>query len=299
MWYFPKKCQIYFSSRRRTNQTSWRRSGPENIHLDTASTNSRRKSHWFSLRIRRVSSTTSRLVSVCRWSDKWLLVHVRKLHFPSSRWTKESNFTRREKNHSLFHWFTLMYPELLIRIWMSSKSDASMIIGTLMGQETCLVLGQVSLNLLYWKKTTQTDICGTERDQRENSFHPGQIIYGQNSGRQWERTASWRRGRSGRMKSSISITHENCEEFISLTLRTRNSKRPSRMLARNWKHQLLLRCLAKLWRRIVGVVHPTKLKTRLACILEADEYTRLRMGESLPNHHEDHIAGKGNNSLQH
>ena len=32
------------SSRRRTNQTSWRRSRPENIHLDTAATNSRRKS---------------------------------------------------------------------------------------------------------------------------------------------------------------------------------------------------------------------------------------------------------------
>ena len=29
------------------------------------------------------------------------------------------------------------------------------------------------------------------------------------------------------------------------------------------------------------------------------ESTRLRMGESLPNHHEDHVAGKGNNSLQH
>ena len=41
-----------------------------------------------------------------------------------------------------------------------------------------------------------------------------------------------------------------------------------------------------------------KIKTRLACILEAGECTRLRMGESLPNHHEDHIAGKGNNSLQ-
>ena len=26
---------------------------------------------------------------------------------------------------------------------------------------------------------------------------------------------------------------------------------------------------------------------------------RLRMGESLPTHHEDHIAGKGENSLQH
>ena len=49
----------------------------------------------------------------------------------------------------------------------------------------------------------------------------------------------------------------------------------------------------------MGVMDPIKLKTRLACILEADESTRLRMGESLPNHHEDHIAGKGENSLQH
>ena len=42
-----------------------------------------------------------------------------------------------------------------------------------------------------------------------------------------------------------------------------------------------------------------KIKTKLACILEASESTRLRMGESLPNHDEDHIARKGNNSLQH
>ena len=42
-----------------------------------------------------------------------------------------------------------------------------------------------------------------------------------------------------------------------------------------------------------------KIETRLACILEGSESTRLRMGETLPNHHEDHIAGKGNNSLQH
>ena len=36
--------RIYFSNRRWTNQTPWRRSGPENIHLGTASTNSRRRS---------------------------------------------------------------------------------------------------------------------------------------------------------------------------------------------------------------------------------------------------------------
>ena len=39
--------------------------------------------------------------------------------------------------------------------------------------------------------------------------------------------------------------------------------------------------------------------TKLACILEADESTRLRMGNSLPHYHQDHISGKGNNSLQH
>ena len=51
--------RIYFSNRRWTNQNLWSRSGPENIHFGTASTNSWRKSHWFSWRIRRVSSTTS------------------------------------------------------------------------------------------------------------------------------------------------------------------------------------------------------------------------------------------------
>ena len=46
-------------------------------------------------------------------------------------------------------------------------------------------------------------------------------------------------------------------------------------------------------------MHPTKLKTKLACVLEGDESSRIRMGNSIPNHHEDHIAGKGENSLQH
>ena len=42
-----------------------------------------------------------------------------------------------------------------------------------------------------------------------------------------------------------------------------------------------------------------EIKSKLVCILEASESTRLRMEESIPNHHEDHIAGKGDNSLQH
>ena len=42
-----------------------------------------------------------------------------------------------------------------------------------------------------------------------------------------------------------------------------------------------------------------KIQTKRACILEANESTRMRMGNSLPQNHEDHIAGKVENSLQH
>ena len=55
----------------------------------------------------------------------------------------------------------------------------------------------------------------------------------------------------------------------------------------------------KIMKKNCGSGASNKIKTRLACILEASESTRMRMGESLPIHHEDHIAGKGNNSLQH
>ena len=40
-------------------------------------------------------------------------------------------------------------------------------------------------------------------------------------------------------------------------------------------------------------------KSKFACILEASESTRMPMEETPPKYHEDHIAGKGYNSLQH
>ena len=55
----------------------------------------------------------------------------------------------------------------------------------------------------------------------------------------------------------------------------------------------------KIMKKNCGSGGSNKIKTKLACILEADESTRLSMGNSVPNHHEDHIAGKGNNSPQH
>ena len=55
----------------------------------------------------------------------------------------------------------------------------------------------------------------------------------------------------------------------------------------------------KIMKKDCGSGAPNKIRTRLACILEASESRRLRIGESLPNHHDDHIAGKGNNSQKH
>ena len=45
--------------------------------------------------------------------------------------------------------------------------------------------------------------------------------------------------------------------------------------------------------KICGNGVSNKIQTKLACILEADESTRLRMGNSIPHYYQDHIAGKG------
>ena len=42
-----------------------------------------------------------------------------------------------------------------------------------------------------------------------------------------------------------------------------------------------------------------KSKTKHACIVEADESTRIRLEGALYRYHEDHIAAKGMNSLCH
>ena len=102
------------------------------------------------------------------------------------------------------------------------------------------------------------------------------------------------------MESSILKTHENCEGSISSTPRIRNSKKPLRTRVRSWKHQWLLLCLEKKKENCGSdATNKIKKKTKLACILEPDEPTRMRMRNSIPHHHQDHIAGKGENSLQH
>ena len=55
----------------------------------------------------------------------------------------------------------------------------------------------------------------------------------------------------------------------------------------------------KITKKNCGSGVSNKVQTKLACILGANESTRMRVGNSTPSNHEDHIAGKGDNTLQH
>ena len=94
------------------------------------------------------------------------------------------------------------------------------------------------------------------------------------------------------MKSTSWTTHENCEGSISLGRRMRNSKKKHQNARNKLKTAVAPAMLCKIMKKNCGSGGSNKIKTRLACIREADKSTRLRLGESLPNFHEDHVAGK-------
>ena len=216
----------------------------------------------------------------------------------------ESNFTRREKNHPLFHWSTLTSPELhhtnLDVIQESRIDDCWNIDGSRDLSGSWSGFTQFTLIKL---RNLQTALCGPGGDWQNGKRHPGQIIYGQNSGRNWQEMPSWGRSTNGQLKNQSSIILKDYEESISFTLRTRNSKKTPAMLEKNWKHQWLpcyaLQDLQEDARMARPAARLNDFKSKFACILQASESTRMRMEESLPKYHEDYVAGRGENSLQH
>ena len=131
-------------------------------------------------------------------------------------------------------------------------------------------------------------------------LHPGQIIYGQNSGKKLERNVKLKekqkwshekpkldnarklRGiyfidsEDKEFKETIKNARKKLETPVAPAMPCKTSKNSQHGMTRGKSNEI---------------------NSKLACILEADESTRLRMGESFPNHHEDHIAGKRDNSL--
>ena len=92
---------------------------------------------------------------------------------------------------------------------------------------------------------------------------------------------------------------ENYEESISLTLRFKETIRNARKNGTTNGSRYALQDMQEKpewgdpWQDLSFQI------LNLRVILEASESTRLRMEESLPNYHEDHVAEKGDNSLQH
>ena len=82
------------------------------------------------------------------------------------------------------------------------------------------------------------------------------------------------------MKNSIWRTNENCEGSISLTRKKRNSKKPPRMPRKKLETPVAPAVNCKIIKKNCGSGASNKLKTRLVRILEAGEFTRLRMGEN-------------------
>ena len=100
---------------------------------------------------------------------------------------------------------------------------------------------------------------------------------------------------SGQLKNLNSRMLEDCEEFIHWPWGQgvqRNPKECSKDLKTPMAPAMPCKRCNK---RKNGKTRSKSndFKSKFACILEAGESTRLRMEESLPNYHEDHIAGRG------
>ena len=159
-----------------------------------------------------------------------------------------------------------------------------MIIGISMGHETCRTHGQVSHKLLYWKKKLLADTCGpgVRLTRKQLTSRPDHL---------WPEL--WKSmGKHAKLKEKQKWSNE---KLYFIDPEDKEFKETIKIARKKLETSVAPAMPCKIMKKNLGVVDPTKF----ACILEADESTRLRMGNSLPNHHEDHIAGKGDNSLQH
>ena len=113
------------------------------------------------------------------------------------------------------------------------------------------------------------------------------------------------------MRSSIGRTNENCSNEKLHLVNERKLRGIYFIVPEDQEFKEIIKNARKKLETSVAPAMPCKIakncgsggsdknKTKLACILEANESTRMRMGNSIPHCHQDHIAGKGDNSLKH
>ena len=180
---------------------------------------------------------------------------------------------------------------------MSSKRSASMIIGTSMGLETCLILGQVSHKTLLEEQAPDGFTWSGERLTRKQLTSRPDHLWPE----LWKSMGKHVKLKEKQKWSNEKLHLENTRKLRGIyfidpedtefkeTIKDARKKLET-SVAPALPCKIMKNC------RSDG---SNKIKTKLTCILEADESTRMRMGNSIPHYHQDHIAGKGNNSLQH
>ena len=152
---------------------------------------------------------------------------------------------------------------------------------------------------IYWEKNLQTDICGSEekltrklQTSRPDHFWP----------ELWKSMGKHAKLYEKKRWSNEKLHLENARKLRGIyfiDLEYKELKETIKNARKQLETSVAPALPCKIMKKNCGSGASNKTKTRLACIKEADEPKRLRMGESLPNHPEDHVAGKGNKSLKH
>ena len=96
------------------------------------------------------------------------------------------------------------------------------------------------------------------------------------------------------MKSFFLKTHENCEESFFIDPEDTEFKETIMNARKKLETSVAPDMPCKILKNC-GSGASNKIRTKLACILEADESTRMRMGKSIPRCHQDHFLQEKEN----
>ena len=168
-----------------------------------------------------------------------------------------------------------------------------MIIGISMDQEICLVLGQVSLSLLCWDEKPPDEYMWSGERLTEWQAIPRpdhlwpELWRGIASNAKLREKHDWaiekpKLDSARRLRGIYFIDPEDKEFKETITSARRKLETP-----------MAPAMLCKTCKKNKHGDKTNDFKSKFSCILDASESTRMRMEESLPEYHENHVAGRG------
>ena len=211
---------------------------------------------------------------------------------PSSRrtWSQTLRAERRIISYSTE--ICRRYQNYRYILWCNA-GEKSKTIGTLMEVENCQIHGQVPQDSPYWMKNHQMDVHGPGRlDKKTNDLQARHFV-----ARDLERYVrcieTQRKAKVGDRETKA----RQCQKIAWCLLHW------------SWWWGIQGSHEKYMWKDVNSDASRNALQTvaqlneehetQYACIVEADESIRKRMEGSRHKNHEDHIAGKGMNSLSH